>query len=758
MSEPPRRRKHCRISAMALVSVLIVAIVSPPAPCSSRTEKNQDIVFLVDITSSMRDAFDNVKRAVGDYVLDARVGDNVVIITFGEMVTLKVRQGISSKEDLKLIERELRAIEPTEYYTNMWGALDKGLKELQRFDQRYPDHLRTLVLVSDGTNKPREGVSSPPFEAISKRYQDTFNREDADFAFYYLSLGTNPDPQVMLLLEDIGGRVFDLRKDVSGTGTERRPFSLAQVFVQPASMELGTVPGTVAVVPVPLRFLPGRGNPGTSFITTTVSARFRDNPSWRAVVEAKPSRLPCSAEPWDTTMLFSIDCLEEGTVIGTLELKPERGQVLFIEPSKIPVTMNLLEPTIECEQQERLVFGPIAPHTEFRDTQRIPLILNAAASEVEIEADADIEMPDGMSLTTRIEGSADNRRLAVRVAAEESFGPGFAMSIEGAIHVACMKDGIALSSDTLEVLIYVAPPTRAGGFIIGGLKRFFSRLGGWVGLAAVGIVLIVVGGLVGYWCQRLRPQSALEGKLLLVGAKGRAKDELKRVKLNLNSIGKSLGRDSLIIGSSKEAGITLAHKSVSDCHCELSARMDEGKKRIFLEPISSRTLMVNGEEVTEATPLSDRDIIQIGVYTFRFENPHPYKQIVVRYLDGRILKGTPTTWDIESRGFHLLPRDALPGSKEETLILFKDLKAVYFVRDFDGHIGKKMASRKGRIRGVHMELTFQDGEKMEGSTSETYDPGSPRFYFFPADQSGNAISLLVERENLKDTRILTSSA
>jgi len=53
-----------------------------------------------------------------------------------------------------------------------------------------------------------------------------------------------------------------------------------------------------------------------------------------------------------------------------------------------------------------------------------------------------------------------------------------------------------------------------------------------------------------------------------------------------------------------------------------------------------------------------------------------------------------------------------------------------------------------------MRLIFHDGEKIIGFTSQNYDPRSPRFYFFPADQTGNTISMVVEREHLKNIAIL----
>jgi hypothetical protein len=324
------------------------------------------------------------------------------------------------------------------------------------------------------------------------------------------------------------------------------------------------------------------------------------------------------------------------------------------------------------------------------------------------------------------------------------------MVIEGTIRLSGAKHTVAFSRNDIEVRIKVRPP-RARGQVIAGLFSRIKRVMVPVLVAAVGVLAAVI---VGYWLLRPRPESALEGKFVLLHLKGKPPDGSKMITVNLRNIGKALGRDFLTIGSSKDAGIVLPHKSVAAHHGEIYVSIDKGSKHTCIEAVGDNTIIVNMQRIMEPTPLSDRDLVEIGAYTFRFENPHPFRQIVVKFVDGRILKGTPASWDIETAGFNLLPRDALPGSTEEIYVQFADLKAVYFVRDFDGQIGKKIVSPSTQIRGLHLKLTFHDGEEMGGFTSEGYSPSSARFYFFPADQSGNTISLVVERQHLKKLEVV----
>ncbi|MBI5119190.1 FHA domain-containing protein [Candidatus Poribacteria bacterium] len=752
MSAQPLPEHQHIIRIIAFILLLCISLAHLHTVVCAQSEKSQDTIFLIDTSSSMRGIFGDVRLAILEYVKRARLGDNFVLITFGEKVDLRVRQRISSEGDKALVERQLAGLEPDQYYTYITGALDRGMEELRLLQSRNPDHLRTVVLMTDGKNNPPTELSQPlTFDEILKRYPELLTKMGA--RFYYLSLGDNPDPDALAFMKSVEGSSFDLRKGILSSEEQKPQLNFAQVFVEPVSIDLGTVSGPSDTATVSLAFFPARGDTSKGVIETGISARFRDNPSWKTLLEVRPAAFNCSGKPWKTDIKIQIDALQEGTVIGTLELKPPAGQVFFIEPSEIPITVTVRQPQMAVAQEDRLEFGPIDPRRRFQETKSVLLKPNRAADEAVIQAEADLVLPDGMALTTSIEKRDDMRELLVTVATNENFHPKHSTTIAGAIHLSDAKQAIAFAKDSVEVRIEVMASEASSNKLFGALSWFgkwFKRV-----MAPVLIGILAVAAIAfGYRWLRSRPESALEGKLVLAHLKGGSVDRSKQRAVNLRAIGKSVGRDSLTVGSSKDAHVVLPHKSVSAHHCEIRVQIQEGNKRIFIEPIGRNSVIVNLQKIQEPTPLSDRDLIEIGAYTLRYENPQPFKQIVVKCLDGRILKGTPATWDIESDGFGLLPRDALPGSTEEIFVPFNDLKAVYFVRDFDGQIGRKIVSPASQIRGVHMKIQFHDGEEMEGFTSEVYNPYSSRFYFFPADQSGNTISLVVERQHLKSCRAL----
>jgi len=126
---------------------------------------------------------------------------------------------------------------------------------------------------------------------------------------------------------------------------------------------------------------------------------------------------------------------------------------------------------------------------------------------------------------------------------------------------------------------------------------------------------------------------------------------------------------------------------------------------------------------------------------------HQKQRLVVRYADGRILKGTSYTIDMDSRGFYVDPRDSSTDGSQPVFVRFADLKAVFFVRDFEGKYSDKEQHQEWLPEGHEVTVKFKDNEVIEGYALKTYDDRAPRFHLIPKEP-GNNISVLVERENV----------
>jgi hypothetical protein len=130
-------------------------------------------------------------------------------------------------------------------------------------------------------------------------------------------------------------------------------------------------------------------------------------------------------------------------------------------------------------------------------------------------------------------------------------------------------------------------------------------------------------------------------------------------------------------------------------------------------------------------------------------------KIVVRYADGRIVKGHTADLSPDKPRFHLLGERPLEsGSTAEVWI--RDLKAVFFVRDFSGnpqHNERKEFAPDQRPPGRKVQVEFKDGEILVGYTMG-YNRERPTFYLTPVDPTSNNERILVVFEAVKAVSFL----
>jgi hypothetical protein len=127
-------------------------------------------------------------------------------------------------------------------------------------------------------------------------------------------------------------------------------------------------------------------------------------------------------------------------------------------------------------------------------------------------------------------------------------------------------------------------------------------------------------------------------------------------------------------------------------------------------------------------------------------------KVVLRFKDGRVLKGFTQDFFPHKDRFHLFLIDKPPGLPIE--VFMKELKAVFAVRDFVGN--SRYAERKTYLAeekppGLKIEVTFADGEVLVGSTLG-YDLKRLGFFVFPADPDSNNIRTFVVSSGVGSVR------
>jgi len=128
-------------------------------------------------------------------------------------------------------------------------------------------------------------------------------------------------------------------------------------------------------------------------------------------------------------------------------------------------------------------------------------------------------------------------------------------------------------------------------------------------------------------------------------------------------------------------------------------------------------------------------------------------KVVVRYLDGRLEKGTTEDFFPNRPSFHLRPS----GSAATVDVQCKDLKAVFFVKDFAGDPKRQEARGFERAttdvsRGKRVAVRFKDGEVVCGFTL-TYLPDRSGFFITPADPTSNNLRVYVLTHATREVKL-----
>lgn len=129
-------------------------------------------------------------------------------------------------------------------------------------------------------------------------------------------------------------------------------------------------------------------------------------------------------------------------------------------------------------------------------------------------------------------------------------------------------------------------------------------------------------------------------------------------------------------------------------------------------------------------------------------------RVVARFSDGRMVKGSTSDFVPTKDVFHVAASDT-PGAKPVP-IQVKDLKALFFVKDFAGKpdYTPKNEFDEGRASaGRRIKVVFGDGETLVGTT-QGYQPNRPGFFMVPADQGVNIERCYVVASSTKEITLL----
>lgn len=122
------------------------------------------------------------------------------------------------------------------------------------------------------------------------------------------------------------------------------------------------------------------------------------------------------------------------------------------------------------------------------------------------------------------------------------------------------------------------------------------------------------------------------------------------------------------------------------------------------------------------------------------------QRLVVHTRKGEIAYGVCFAMNLNHESFKLdlMTRDGETEGKTMTFN-FRDVKAVFYVKSFDGEFDRNKSYAEQKPEGSGIVVVFEDGEVIKGHTYQAYHAEAARFHLIPEDTEGNNISILVER-------------
>ena len=129
--------------------------------------------------------------------------------------------------------------------------------------------------------------------------------------------------------------------------------------------------------------------------------------------------------------------------------------------------------------------------------------------------------------------------------------------------------------------------------------------------------------------------------------------------------------------------------------------------------------------------------------------PKIENKVVVRYRDGKMLKGYTYDFNPHKEIFHVTNKTHY--AKEVAEVSSFQLKAVFFVKTFEGNKNHRSVDDFSlgsleTVSGLKVKVTFFDGEVIYGSTNG-YAPDRKGFFIFPADEESNNERVFIVRES-----------
>jgi hypothetical protein len=201
----------------------------------------------------------------------------------------------------------------------------------------------------------------------------------------------------------------------------------------------------------------------------------------------------------------------------------------------------------------------------------------------------------------------------------------------------------------------------------------------------------------------------------------------------------------------REDVVAALYDSLRGLPNHVQPRMQETAARLLA--LIDRCAPAATPELAEAPDDGTTEVVMDAVGKTTDEATSAFQRMVVRYADGKIVKGFSQDFHPSRPQFSLWPAvNASPSDR--TVVHIPKLKAVFFVKDFNGNPGYRERKQFGaRTQGRRVEVTFLDTEVILGTTLN-YRPDGQGFFVSPVDPAANNTRIFVVAAAIKRVRFL----
>jgi hypothetical protein len=732
----PRANKR-HIAYIILCFLMISgAVFSPHA--SALAPPSQDVVILVDRSESASPYISSIIEILRRFVTAAEYNDSFTCYQFSNLPVLFAGGTIEREGDIARLKSQLGQLRPVNRYTNYAGALRTAFQDLENLHSDRPDSEKVLILITDGRRDERD--TSSEMKAFSQLLQ-TYDYLEAgtDYFFYCFFIGERSEKDLESYLRSTGAYFVRWPEDTAWLDN----LTLADVRITEASLFLGNMPDRPTNKRFTIAFHPRRPPAEVSLLELAIEADFGEK-SLDRFFDVNPRRFLCQQRPWNEQFNVEVRGFDRGDYSGSFRLQPSDRQTMLLTPRVVDFTFSIVEP-LQVRVPAPLEFGPTELRGDFRETRSFSITPSRDAFPGDVSVltvTPDIMLPDGVELEYATTMQQREMTVSITISRSGTIDKDAVGEYQGTVRLGSRGDW-AFTTDRIPLTVNVTRSRADYGKIYFYLMILFG--------SAVGVALILLAttktrtALFDYLAHRDRPN----GKLVVV--KDPTRGLVKNI--NLDRLSENLGTKDVTVGVGTGFDVDLAHRSMLDkCYSFTGMRTPDGVHTIAQAIKGTDEVLVNNISRTGRVQLRHLDTVRLGALEFRYEEPRLLRQAVVYFLTGDVWEGWLLSWNSEAEGFSFLRRDILPERKE-SYIRYEEVKAVAFVRDFEGQLTRRLLTLKVPRAGHRMKIVFPDLEELTGYVLDWKEPDE-KFYLFPDKMGDNVLFFLIQRQAAKELAVL----